>query len=274
MAAIVNLRLTNLAGDYVDLVDPYRVNGLDGIGRAPLAHITQRGPYQHGATRIGGNLQPRVITIGIRTVAATPAQMWQYWDAMLKVLQYGNGAATLRVTRQGGEYRDIDVYYDGGLTMPLEPANPRTRQDAVQLVAFDPCFYNPILTSIVCTLNAQTDLHYPGTWQTYPIFWLDGPLEDPVIQNDVTGEKLDFTGYHVADADRITVDLRYGYKTVTSSVAGNVIDKLTSDSDLVTFHVAAHPEEENGLNEMIVTAGGSDGGSLVTILYYERYLSA
>ncbi|HOW77922.1 MAG TPA: phage tail family protein [Verrucomicrobiota bacterium] len=266
------MRLTNAGGDYVDLVDPYRVTGLDGLGRAPLAHQLQQGPYQDGASRLGGKLQARVITIGIAQVAASETAAWTAWDNLLKVLQDYDGSATLRVTRSDASYRDLTVYYEAGLGMPLEAANThKLWRHALQLVAFDPLFTGDLVT-VSLNVNATTNITYAGTHESLPLIYIVGPAVAVNVTSNTTSEKVALSGLSIADGEVVIIDCRYGYKTVTSDINGNLIAYLTSDSDLATFHLAANPEVDGGVNVITTTVVGAI--TSLSLKYYPRYLSA
>jgi hypothetical protein len=115
--------------------------------------------------------------------------------------------------------------------------------------------------------------YYLGTWRTLPIIRLDGPITDPVIQNLTIGEELDFTGHTVANGEWLEIDCRYGYKTVTHSVSGNVISWLSTDSDLGTFHLAGLNESADGANDLLVDGSGTGVNTKVKFTYYLRYVS-
>ena len=82
---------------------------------------------------------------------------------------------------------------------------------------------------------------------------ITGPITDAVITNNATSEKLDFTGTTIAAGDYYEIDCRYGYKTVVDSTGANQIADLTSDSDLVSFHIAPDPEVGGGINSITIT---------------------
>jgi hypothetical protein len=127
-----------------------------------------------------------------------------------------------------------------------------------------------ILSGIV---GAQT-IAYAGTFPEYPIITVEGPITDPVITNETTGEVLDFTGITIAAGTVYTIDLRYGYKTVVNQAGTNKIADLTAASDLATWHLEIAPIASGGNN--IITASGTatTGDTVITLTYYKRYTSS
>jgi hypothetical protein len=105
-----------------------------------------------------------------------------------------------------------------------------------------------------------------GSWSEYPRIVLAGPLADPIVTNQTTGETLDFTGATIPAAMFYIADCRYGFKTVIDSGAVNQIAKLSDDSDLATFHL------EPGVNLVGVSGSGTATATAINITHYDRYL--
>lgn len=111
---------------------------------------------------------------------------------------------------------------------------------------------------------------YAGQIRAYPVVEISAPLSNvvnPKIQNITTGDKLEFA-YTLTAGNTIIVDCRYGYKTVKlQSTSANLIDKLTSDSDLATFSILPAGDVSGGTNLFDVTVGLT-----VTVKYNAQYL--
>lgn len=278
---------------------PWWLEWATGIGGPPVRRLTQRGPMQHGQTDVGFRLDARSIMLGLACAAETAAAADGYRDTLQRVLGPGVGRPVyLRCVRDDGETRQIDCY---ALNMVDAPARKPERiggmqRFAVQLVAHDPAWYDPAPMQVSAGLasissgmlvpvevplliesgsgaDGRVQMHYSGTWDEYPILTLVGPIKDALIANETTGDTLSFEGYTIAAGDSITVDLRYGYKTVIEDDGTNRIDKLTSDSDLATWRLASILETGDGVNVLRLSGSSLTAASAVTMIYHARYIS-
>jgi hypothetical protein len=298
---IVGATLTNGAGESLSLSGYYLLGALEGIGMAPQAHNAQQGPYQHGMTRVSGRLRPRVVDLVIRSHANTENEMWATFDDLIAMFQDIDTACVLTLTRSDGTQRKLDVFLDSGLTMPLEAQRGAgMRVDALQLLAPDPTFYAASESSVNWSslvssggwyfennyglafsawigggLGGRTyNLTYSGTWKCYPVITMIGPMGNMKLRNDSTDEELNFEGHDLLAGEVLVVDCRYGYKTVTHSIDGNVPSWLTAASDLATFHLAPSPEVTGGVNTLSFLCTGDNAQSNLIVTYTARYLSA
>ncbi len=122
--------------------------------------------------------------------------------------------------------------------------------------------------------GASKTITYTGSFLSYPIVTITGPITDPVLTNVSTGEDLDFTGVTIAGGDTYTIDCRFGYKTVKNAAGVNKIADLTAGSDLATFHLGADPEVSGGANAFTLRGTGTDANTTVTVTYNERFVGA
>lgn len=116
----------------------------------------------------------------------------------------------------------------------------------------------------------------------YPIITINGALENPVIENTTTGERIPLNangGLTVASGESVTIDLNYGQKTIIDSSGNSVDQYLDTDNDLATFHLAYAGEEKpdgsgfyDGTNVIKVTATNASANSSIVISYYERFI--
>ena len=281
-------------GDELTLEESYRVRMLDGIGMPPVEHRTERGPYQDGETYLGSVLRPRVLTFDTFLTGATELSVWQCRDVMLELLLALQQGFHARVTRPDGSQRQIQLRYLAGLEMAIDHRNwTRYQPAAFQAVAYNPLWYNPTATVWAYSLSGgvgsfgfplgfpagfgstavdvRETRQYAGTWKAHPRIHVTGPIDNLVIENETTGEKLDFTGYSLGDGESLDIDLRYGHKTVKDGAGLNLIDKLTTDSDLATWHIAAHPEAIEGDNVMRVRGTGATAATAISIQFFTQY---
>ena len=272
----------------------------EGFGMPPIEYITQRGPYQHGETVIDYRLGTRVIQLLHRRDTCSRDD---YWTARNDILNY------LRPNRQAlgtvlpghllkrfpdGRKRQIDVLVEQG---PVFQARDTKQWDewayteTIRFIAFNPIWYDPAqvcytwkLTTnnnlilpftLPFTLGAWIDanvtIDYDGTWETFPLIQVTGPVNGLIITNTSTGDFIHL-GYNIPGGRTVTITLDYGHKTVTDNIGNNLIGVVTPDSDLATFSILPDPQVTNGQNIINVYGSGVNLQTVITVAYYRRFL--
>lgn len=298
-------------GHVYKLERPHYQIDVMGLMMPPLRTYSKQAPYQHGDTWISTFLEPRTVTITLHARGCTRDDYFYLRNEILEVLNPHLGPFTYRFYQPDGTVRELrGVTYDAGLDIvPNRGASPQVLSSVFRMIAHDPVWWDPTEninteypgaatgTSFVFPLNTgagdetsfdgasgiafgggggtvDIDFNktYLGNWPSYPIIQILGPAEDPVLMNVTIDEKLDLTGYTVAAGEIITIDLRFGYKTITSTVNDNIIGYLSTDSDLATFRLEVDPVAVDGLNAFNFTAGATTGDTAVTIRWYSRYI--
>lgn len=280
-----------VGGDTLDISDDvnYRHLSHDGFGMTPLHRITERGPLQHGETDRGFRLDPRLVNI----VLLLRADDWAagHFDRREELLSYLSPIrmTKLRFTNDDGDVRQLDCYCVSGPTFSSKDIIGKNIRAGFTLKANE-TWYDPggegvtfdmgggsgsgILIPMEVPfevgssdLDENRNIVYTGSWHSFPIITINGPIDDPIITNLTTGEVLDFTGVSLAAAEWYKIDLRYGYKTVVDDAGANQIATLTTDSDLVSWHL-----EANTTNTINVTGSSADESTSIEVVYFTRYL--
>lgn len=276
----------NLNGTNPSLGVTLRYLGDQGFGMAPMHRITQRGPLQHGDSDIDFRLDPRILQLPLIIEASTIGAGYSAREALTKIFTPANGAGTLRITSDGFD-RAIDCVTLGGMEFNAEPAQGWHVRTVVQLRASDPTWYNPTAvsggatpsiagtpTSVpltipwvagASTINSTITLNNLGTWISYPIITVIGPVSNLVITNTTTGDKIE-VGSTISSGDTWTFDLRYGRKTVIDQTGANKASSITADSSLATFAIL------RGANAITVTGTSTGSATQASIIYYTRYV--
>lgn len=274
--------------------EQYLLLGVDGIAAPPVTRITERGPLQHGESDLGFRLRPRRIVLALMARGGSDADWFARRNALMSIFRSSDNSLQLRIAN-GEMVRQIDCYLSGIMEMsPEQGISPRWQKVGIELLAPDPTWYDPVGNSITFRLggggllaiplavpmqvgasaiDSAIQVAYSGTWDAYPIITLQGPMTSPIIVNQTTGDKLDFTGTTINAGDSYVVDCRYGYKTVTRTSDGaNRVRDLTADSNLATFRIGAHPDVPGGYNSIRVQASGLTITSAIYIQYNTRYV--
>jgi hypothetical protein len=269
-----------------------RLLAYDGWGMAPGHRLSERGPQQHGETHRGYRLDSRLGTLVLGFESTELTDMYNKRDSLLALFKWAH-TPKLKWALPNGVTRQIDVVYHSDMSMPWEAKQWAALKVAVTLKAFDPTFYDPTQVTLslgltgggdgwdipwgiawapgASTLNQTAIINYLGTFLTYPIIKIVGPITDPVITNEATNEKLDFTGISIATGDYYLIDTAYSIKTVVDKNGVNKFSELSDDSDLANFHIADDPEAPSGQNTIRVTGSGANPETQVYVSFYTRY---
>lgn len=271
--------------------------GDDGWGMAPLHRFSQRGPQQHGETDKGLRLDPRYGQLVFQIPAGTWSELQTKRAQLLALFSPSEEPLKIKWTRSATRY--IDVHYVGDLGFGSGDREGYSQKVAVTLKAPDPTYYDPVPATRTIDMGGGTssfpvpmavphnvgtsvgdmtvNISYPGTWHSFPhLIRIIGPITNPVITNETTGEVLAFTGITIAGGDYYDLDLRFGQKTVFNSSGTNKIQDLTDDSDLATWHIEKGPAAGTltgpKLNSIRVEGTSITPTTRVEIAYYVRYL--
>lgn len=131
----------------------------DGLfDESPARRLTERGPEQHGHTDLGMRLDSRTITFRFNTRASSGAGLEANRDELRTIFQPTTSTPVkIRVTRDDGQVRQIDVHRTGNVGIPLrkEERPGYLNRMVVQVEAADPNWYDP--TQQVGTISDLTD---------------------------------------------------------------------------------------------------------------------
>lgn len=261
------------------------LTGHDGWGMAPLHRLSESGALQQGSTDRGYKLESRFGKFVFNLGTGSLLDMYR---ARATVLSYFRPELLIRVKFNiDGLVKIAEGYYSSSMSLPWNGSEGAAQKFAVTLECGDPTFYDPdikwvayagggstgFVVNVVVpmkfgqsTFSTSQIINNIGDADSYPLLSLNGPLEDPVVTNVTYGEKLDFTGTHIAAGVTYEVDLRYSYKTVIELPNTDRLSTLTDGSDLATFRL------RHGLNDVQVVATGITSASIVYVKYYHRYL--
>ncbi len=285
------------AGTTYDLNDPtYGIIclGDDGFGAPGVSRLSQRSPMQHGTTDVGFFLTDRRLNLAFVIDAASQAALFAGRARLLKIFTPDDEPFTIKLTQDGGAVRCIDCHLIDELLFGITDRAYLTQRAVAALYAPDPVWYDPAQASQVfalgggggvfavplavpvavgaSTIDQTTIVPYAGSWRSEPIIRIVGPITGAVITNLATDEKLDFTGTTIAAGDYYEIDTRFGYKTVKDAAGANKISKLTSDSNLATFHLEPDPKAADGENGIRVAGTSANAATSVTLYWFSRYM--
>ncbi len=303
----------NPAGVEFPFHTPHRIGRFvisqSGWGTPPIEYVTQRGPFQHGETVKDFFLRPRIIQLLIRRSFCDRDAWWAGRLELLEEIRPNRQTVAtavvpgqLRRVQSDGTVRDINVFIAEGPRFEPRVLNRWDEwafQEVLRFVAHDPVIFDPTRIDAAFTITLDADLVFPitfpitfgggdlldtfnidytGSWESLPIIVITGRLNNPIIENLTTGERLELQT-NIPPGRIVTIDLTYGQKTITDDLGNNLIGTLTTDSDLATFHIAPVPEAPQlagaavptGRNQMRLTGTLPDDTTAVEIRFFTRY---
>lgn len=253
--------------------------GDQGFGLAPLHRITTRGPLQNGDSDIDFRLDPRILQIPLLIkndmTAAPVARHYSIREALLRIFNpSSSGILRVRIGSMDGtvitviDYQ-INVKVLGGLTFDVDPVDYHVRT-VVQLRADDPTWYDATIPSGSTFTYFDTNIggtqiaSVGGNWPTFPVIRINGPITNPTITNNTTGQSIAITATITA-GNWFELDLSYGKKTVVDNLGANRISTVSASSNLATWSFIP------GNNTIAVTGTGITGASDLTFTFYRRF---
>lgn len=274
----MNLYVVIIATDYsLSNGTVCTLEAYDGLGLVPLHRLTSRGPMQHGDWDLGFRMDPRVFSLRFGVHGSSRADLDGRLETLLGYLSPDRDIEFKFVLDNTNE-RSI-VCQRIGMTIPHDAQRHwEALPVGAQFSAADPRFYDPTYNKWSLTWSGSGDmdetqtLTYNGSVTEWPYqVKISGPITDPVVTNTDTQDKLDFTGITIGAGHYYEIDCRYGYKTVEDDAGTNVVDELTDDSDLASFHLGAEPEVEDGENDIQITGSGTTAATDLDIQWYDRF---
>lgn len=266
----------------------------DGLGMSPLHRIVNRGPLQHGDSDVDYRLDPRIFRLVFDIEGVDAGDLYDKRTALMELFKPRLVAPIFEWVLPNGDTRRLTAHYIGDMNLANADRLSFSMKVVCTFKANDPTFYDPdgksciigiaagsdemlVPTPIPMTVGASTIASKGiavngGNVDVYPFIRVTGPINDCVIMNGYTLEKLDFTGYNLAVNHYLDINLQYGYKTVLYDGVTNEIDELTADSDLVNFHLAADPDVVDGRNSIGVTGTSCNQATSVTLAWFDRFI--
>ena len=287
------ITLTNQRGDVLAFdFDKRILREHDGLGMPPVILLTQRGVTQDGSTFRDAYLDERRISLTCDLIEDNEVDLWESRLELSRFFASLQDACYLDVVTPSAVSYRIDIRFAGELSLPRAPTDAPISQRVALLLWAGETFYNVVMnvdtlvaggggaglaiplpvpfTVGASALDTTALIAYDGTWKSYPLVRIAGPIEDPIVENETTGRTLDFTGATIADGDYLVIDC--AAKTVVDQDAANQFALLTAASDIGEFYLAAHPEVTNGGNSIRITGSSVGPNVRVIFSYHDRFI--
>jgi hypothetical protein len=231
----------------------YALSGISGMDGGALRTGVDPTPTRDGATvRDAFREAAYPVLEGLIYAVATATQRRQYEDNLrgyTDSIRFNDG--TLAWTPSGGteRYRTVRLF------QPVTITGAWLKNFQLGLVSPDPLAYtNTLLTTDSGGLSggfADVTVANGGNAPNFPILRIFGPITNPTVTNQTTGEVMSFT-YSVANGRYLEVNCHPQAETVVLDTGTNLIDKAGMSS--VFFAVAPG-------STVLRLAGTSGGGA-------------
>lgn len=299
------------AGQTYDLNDGTEIALLTyDLGLSPVRRLAQRSPLQEGDTDLGYRIDPRFVDLGWVLRGTSLTDYRNIRERFQEVWVPRDTSVVLTFTFED-RVRALGVHLDGELNWANRVATIERVSGVFK--ASDPRLYDPSIQTVLFSLaggsggsgwpidwpipwpigddvlNLAVNILYAGGSRLgapeYPRIRILGPIDNPVILQETTGEVIDFSagaGLSLSGpTEWVDIDLagpdRRDAKTVRDQDGNSVDQFLTPESDLATWHLAPAGELlpsgswATGTNVVRVSGSGVTSQTLVTMNYYDRY---
>jgi hypothetical protein len=303
-----DIKLTaNVAGEAYNLNDGYNIRLLNyDLGLSGSRRLVQRFPGQFGESDLGGIIQPRFIDIFWSLWGDDKADFRTARETLLEVFRLREDEPTQLIFElEDGRKRALDVYLDGELA--FADAVGRFERASGTFRAADWRLYDPVLRTLTFSLipdsgglpipftipipiggsvlNVIESINYANgsrlASKEFPVIIVRGPIENPVIENLTTNERIDLTGLILNIGEFVIIDLsgfpRRDAKTIRREDGTTAAQFLSVDSDLATWHLAYAGERlfdgtySTGTNLIRILGDNVTLLSSAELRYYDRY---
>ena len=273
---VAALTFTDAESNELDLNDGsnFVMRTIRGTGIPPLIHEAVKTPSRRGEQYIGAVLEPRFITLQLRLLGTTWANLQARRRSLVTAFNPMLGLGTLKWTPDATVY-SIDCILERELGIN-ERLGTKMDRATVSLRCPDPAWYNPaqqtnvfaitggleIPMTIPMSISALAEsqvIDNTGDLATYPTITIPGAFTNPKLTNVTTGKVIHFSGLTVAGGEEFVVDM----DAQTAKVDGtSVMQYRTSASE-------AWPLEPG---ENTVKFETSTGQATATVAWYVGYL--
>lgn len=254
----------------------------------PVAMEEEAIPGQPGLRLRTVRHRERDFTLPLWITAASEAALRTALRQLIAKMDPTRGAGKVRVTGPGGDQREIECYYSGGLEMAErlgDTSGPLLQRGIATFRAHDPYWQDTTDTAAgpwqigtapgsffpffplrlsSSEIFAATTITNLGDVDAWPVWTIVGPGSAISLKNLTTGKSLTLSTT-ISAGSSVVIDTRPGKKTVTRSDGVNLYSSLSSTSSLWPLRYGANSIQ-------IEMAGATAGVSSVSLLRRHRYL--
>lgn len=255
-------------------------NGISGIGLPAITRDLRKLTNLEGALDYGYKLEPREILLNLYYTASTAADADQRRDLICRIFRPFKDPLKLRVTRDDGDVRQINVHTLGMVDLPSSQRVGYDQAFSVRLLAPDPIWYDPnykVFTFAPAFSGHTLDLNYTAHWEEYPVIKIYGAVTNFFYTTSLVvpsgSESYSLFLANVPAGDVWTFDLRHGYKTLKDSAGNSKLGTLDINTYNAMSGIALWPDplKTAGLNSITLSYATKDTNHKIEVFAYWRY---
>lgn len=269
---------TQLGSTYHSLTDGSEdcyMESIDGIGELNYNLLKEVGPFQSGCTIRGVRYPARVISMNLLIRdAVSESDRDDARDKIMRLIAPTYGEVWLRFVLANSDVFYIQAISQGAAKGGQEWIQGVAHQRfSVQWQCPQPFFHPQTETQKTYTTigSAESWTRY-GNVIAYPNILLTGPMTNPVVTlMGMSGRRLDFTGYSIADADVWTIYNMTSNKRVVETPGDvNKLGCLSTASSFGTFYLSStSPWNTSQSVSCQVDCTGTGGNTEWSCRYYD-----
>lgn len=286
----MKVTITNPSGESIeadgDLDSTYILyRDIDGIESPSYMNSTDTTAFSDGANYYGSYADPREISLRILINAGSYAQMWNNGARrdLIKVLNPKNGELSFVFELDDGTQYQINTTLNGKPSIKQNDFQPDYAICNIDLICFDPWFKDNTQTVQEISLSTggfKLPFSLPLNLGTYGydiltndgdiaapcVIVINGPITNPTIENETTGESIIITKTLVA-GERLVIDTDYKTPYVRYYNTDGDYTNLFSAIDIDSVFFKLQP----GANTIKLTDTEDLTGSTFVFAWYDRY---
>lgn len=267
------------------------------LGAPPVNFITRRGYKQDGSTELDYHLEPRswVLTLHHPVECDDRNRYWELRQSLQEFFRPNRGGPLkFTLLTEARMVRSIYARATPGLLFPPVAAdrNDWAIEETVDLISFDPTFFDPETVELDLVGEPSTDLVFPitfpivfgfegaqfnadivyqGTWQAYPTITISGPYSQAYLEQMTSGAVIQLTRPIASGEKRILV-LDPSRRSLKDENGDDQWGDL-GPSDVINWAIFENPIAPGGVNTLAIKIFNATVDSGVTITYNTRYYS-
>lgn len=280
------LKFTNSRGTMVNFSDPpYMLDGHEGFGISEFTDTYVSPPGGHGAYWYDTRMDAKIVTVQFSLFEVGVIERENRRRDLVALLNPLLGPGILRLEQVNGVNRELRCMLSESLTMPTDGYKGSGGMSYTMRFKSDgiPAVYDPTIVTYPLSPSLSGNFTFPwsfprsfaqsGVYSTPAVsndgdidtpihVVLNGPLINPILRNNTTGEQLSLVGLTLVAGQQLVIDT--DPRDLVVQING--VDAWQYINDAQFWMLAP------GANSLLLDIGGTTVASTGAITWYSRYI--